>query len=109
MPISLLIHPPASATLTEILRRYLERRHAFSATRETTTEIHRRLRQLDIDRHLLAVFKDLFDRADLVKFSKITAQASWGDSDLTAARRLVRETSPKDLAATAAPPAGAKP
>jgi|GEM_PF-3342931 len=96
-------------TLTEILRRYLERRFAFPATRETTTEIHRRLRQLELDRHLLTVFKDLFDRADLVKFSKIPAQARWGDSDLAAARRLVRETSPQDVAAATAPPAGGQP
>jgi hypothetical protein len=103
--------------LTEILRRYLERRFAFPATRETTSEIYRRLRKLELDRRLPAVFKDLFDRADLVKFSKIPAQDRWGDSDLAAARRLVRETSPhQDMAATAAtavrksvPPAPAEP
>lgn len=94
-------HKEFYGALTEILRRYLERRFAFPATRETTTEIHRRLRQLELDRRLLTVFKDLFDRADLVKFAKIPAQARWGGSDLTAARRLVRETSPKDVTAAA--------
>ncbi len=93
-------HKEFYGVLTEILRRYLERRFTFPATRETTTEIHRRLRQLELDRQLLTVFKDLFDRADLVKFAKIPAQARWGDSDLMAARRLVREMYPKDLAAT---------
>ncbi|MDD5629149.1 MAG: hypothetical protein PHU21_08790 [Elusimicrobia bacterium] len=99
-------HKEFYGALTEILRRYLERRCAFPATRLTTTEIHRRLRQLEFDRRLLTVFKDLFDRADLVKFAKIPAQARWGGSDLTAARRLVRETSPKETAAAAPPPAG---
>jgi hypothetical protein len=102
-------HKEFYGTLTEILRRYLERRYAFCATRETTTEIHRRLRQREFDRHLLTLFKDLFDRADLVKFSKIPAQARWGDSDLAAARRLLRETSPKDMAVAAEPPAGGQP
>ena len=87
--------------LTDILRRYLERRCAFPATRETTTEIQRRLRGRDFDRQLLTVFKELFDRADLVKFSKVAAQTGWGAADLAAARRLVRESTPKP----AAPPA----
>jgi hypothetical protein len=94
-------HKEFYGALTEILRRYLERRFAFPATRETTTEIHRRMRMLEVDRQLLTVFKDLFDRADLVKFAKIPAQARWGDSDLTAARRLVRETSSHDMTAAA--------
>jgi len=100
-------HKEFYGLLTEALRRYLERRLAFTATRETTTEIHRRLRALQFDRALLTVFKDLFERADLVKFSKISAEPDWGASDLSAARRLVRETTPQDLAAPASP--GAKP
>jgi hypothetical protein len=95
-------HKEFYGALTEILRRYMERRLAFPATRETTTEIHRRLRAMDVDRHLLMVFKDLFERADLVKFSKIPAQDRWGDSDLTAARRLVRETTPQSAATPSA-------
>jgi hypothetical protein len=87
-------HKEFYTTLTEILRWYLERRFAFPATRETTSEIHHRLRGLDFDRRLLAVFKELFDRADLVKFSKIAAQTRWGAADLEAARRLVRESTP---------------
>ena len=80
--------------LTDILRRYLERRLSFPATRETTAEINRRLRRQDLEHGLLAMFKDLFDRADLVKFSKIPAQDRWKASDMDAARRLVRETTP---------------
>jgi hypothetical protein len=96
-------HKEFYGSLTEILRRYLERRFAFPATRETTSEIHRRLRAQEADRRLLAVFKELFDRADLVKFSKVAAQPSWGAADLEAARRLVRETTPQPAAMPAAP------
>lgn len=81
--------------MTDILRRYLERRRDFPATRATTAELYRRLRLLEFDRKLLAVLKELFDRADLVKFSKIPARQDWGDADLATARRLVRETTPQ--------------
>jgi len=95
-------HKEFYGSLTEILRRYLERRFGFAATRETTSEIHRRLRGREFDRRLLAVFKELFDRADLVKFSKVAALPRWGAEDLGEARRLVRETTPQPAAATAA-------
>ncbi|MBI5238836.1 MAG: hypothetical protein HY926_00045 [Elusimicrobia bacterium] len=81
--------------LTDILRRYLERRWAFPATRETTAEIARRLRGRDLDRRLLALFKELFERADLVKFSKTATDDRWKEADLAAARRLVHDTTPK--------------
>ena len=89
--------------LTDILRRYLERRFSFPATRETTAEICRLLRGRDFDRRLLTVFRELFDRADLVKFSKTEAGPRWGEADLEAARRLVSETTPRpaDLAGQA--------
>lgn len=90
--------------LTDILRRYLERRFAFPATGETTTEIYRRLRRLALDRQLLTLFKALFERADLVKFAKIPAQDQWGATDLAAARRLVRETTRKGSAPGEAKP-----
>lgn len=80
--------------LTEILRRYLERRCGVPATRLTTSELARALRRAELERGLLSLFKDLFDRADLVKFAKIPALPSWGAADLAAARRLVRETTP---------------
>jgi hypothetical protein len=96
-------HKEFYGELTDILRRYLERRCAFPATRETTTEIQRRLRGRDFDRQLLTVFKELFDRADLVKFSKVAAQTIWGAADLAAARRLVRESTPRPAAPAAAP------
>lgn len=96
-------HKQFYGELTDILRRYLERRFSFPATRETTAEIARILRGRDFDRRPLAVFKELFTRADLVKFSKTAAEPLWKDGDIAAARRLVRETTPRpaDLAAPA--------
>ncbi len=87
--------------LTEILRRYLERRIDAPATRLTTAELARALRRVELGPGLLALFKDLFDRADLVKFAKVAARPSWGAADLAAARRLVRETTRAPLAGAA--------
>ncbi|MFA6004349.1 MAG: hypothetical protein WC881_09805, partial [Elusimicrobiota bacterium] len=88
-------HKQFYGALTEILRRYLEHRFAFPATRQTTWELLRRLRGLDLDRSLLSLFKELFDRSDLVKFAKAPVQEPWGARDLETARRLVHDTTPR--------------
>ena len=85
--------------LTDILRRYLERRYGFAATRATSMEIFRRLRRLGLDGRLIAAIKNLLERADLVKFAKLLAEDRWLDLDLTEARRFVHETTPHNLAA----------
>lgn len=80
--------------LTEILRQYLERRYGIPATHLTSSELHRHIRHAEIDRPVALLLKDLFDRADLVKFAKISPAQNWGGSDLAAARSLVRQTTP---------------
>jgi hypothetical protein len=89
--------------LTEILRRYFERRFGFPATRETSSELQRHLRQLELDRLMLTVFKELFERADLVKFAKAPAADAWGEGDLAAARRLIEGTTPREPAQATGP------
>ena len=91
--------------LTEILRGYLERRDAIPALKMTTYELTRHLRRHDIDRQALAAFRDLFDRADLVKFAKTTPEPEQGGLDLAAARRFIEAAAPHDSvkAAGAAP------
>ncbi|MBI3551417.1 MAG: hypothetical protein HY077_02765 [Elusimicrobia bacterium] len=83
--------------LTETLRRYLERRYGIPATRLTTAELFRHMRQAELDRALAVSFKDIFDRADLVKFAKIAPEADWGAKDISGARSLVERTTPRDL------------
>lgn len=90
------------ARLTDILRRYLERRYAMPATSLTTSEISRLLRHAEADRTAVTLFKDVFDRADLVKFAKIQPSPDWGPRDLQEAREIVRNTTPQDLAVEAA-------
>lgn len=85
--------------LTEVLRAYLERRLALSATRMTTTELLRALRKRALCREAFLPLAALSERADLVKFSRQTPQPGWGALDLEGARRIVRELSPKEPAA----------
>lgn len=84
--------------LTDILRRYLESRYGIPATRLTTVELARHLRHAEIDRGVSSSLKEVFDRADLVKFAKIVPPPGWGSQDLEASRALVRETTPAELA-----------
>jgi hypothetical protein len=80
--------------LTDVLRHYLERRFGMPATRLTTAELYRQIREAELDRASVALFKDIFDRADLVKFAKIAPDPDWGGKDLGGARMLVTQTTP---------------
>lgn len=82
-------HKDFYLALTDILRRYLEARGQAPATRLTTRELLKALKQEGRPREILAVFKDLFERADLVKFARVRARDAWQGEDLAAARRLV--------------------
>jgi hypothetical protein len=87
--------------LTDILRTYLERRYGVPALQLTTTELSRDLRSLDLERVFIGRIKDLFDRADLVKFAKWRPEEGLGAQELTVGREVVRDSAPKDLAGKA--------
>lgn len=89
------------AALTDVLRQYLERRYEIPATRLTTAELLRHLKQSEVERSAVMTIKGVFDRADLVKFAKLSPEDSWGPSDLDSAAGAVQATRP-------APPAPAQ-
>lgn len=91
--------------LTDILRRYLEGRFAFGATRMTTTELARILRQLEVDRETAHVLRGLLERADLVKFARLRPDASQGQEEIDQGLAFVRGTAPRELAAQGSLPA----
>lgn len=90
------------AGLTDALRAYLERRFGMPALKLTTWELARQLREAELDRNAVQLFKASFDRADLVKFAKIVPEAGQGALDLEAARQFIKLT-------TAAAPQESKP
>ena len=95
-------HKEFYARLTDALRAYLERRFGMPALKLTTWELARQLREAELERGAVQLFKTVFDRADLVKFAKIVPEAGAGPLDLEAARKLVAATAaPRDAAAPA--------
>ncbi len=82
--------------LSEILKRYFERRFPMPATKMTTVELYRHLKQSEIDPQTLSRFKNLFDRADLVKFAKVSPEKNWDSLDIEGALYLVQITKPKE-------------
>jgi hypothetical protein len=82
--------------LSEILKRYFERRFSMPATKMTTVELYRHLKQSEIDPQILSRFKNLFDRADLVKFAKVSPERTWNSLDIESSLYLVESTKPKE-------------
>lgn len=71
--------------LSDILRRYLERRFSVEALEYTTSEILKALKAKDLDTDVGKKMKEVLDQADLVKFAKFSPP------------RLVADALEKDL------------
>lgn len=78
--------------ITDTVREYIESRYGIDALNMTTAEIFGSLKDVDIDKDLLAESEELFERADLVKFAKYTADDSWNAAALPTAVRFVTST-----------------
>jgi hypothetical protein len=79
-------------SVSEILKRYLERRFEFPASEQTTTEIGREMkarRTPEAER-----FRDFFRAADMVKYAKHRPEPAAAQAVVTSARELVRLTTP---------------
>ncbi len=72
-------------TLSEILKWYIERRYAFNAAEQTTTEIVTELKRKKVA--LRDAFGTFFHRADLVKYAKLVP----GDAEMFQAIEIARD------------------
>lgn len=93
-------------TLSEITKRYLERRFSFNALEQTTTEISQNLK-LGKAPHREG-FVSFLSRADMVKYAKIVPPRDEMDRAVEAARGLVVETTPAPETGGKAPKAEVK-
>lgn len=91
------------AELTDVLRRYFDGRFGIPAPTLTTSELGRQLRQAEIDTAAGHAAREVFHRADMVKFAKITPEEEDGAEELESARMIVSQTAPVDLAAGSVP------
>lgn len=85
--------------VTDALREYISSRYGISAMEMTTAEIFKDMKDVDVPAELMASLKELFERADFVKFAKYVASDDDNASVLPLAVRFVTETYQADLEA----------
>ena len=83
--------------VTDALREYIAARYDVGAMEMTTAEIFTDLKGTDIPADLYLEMKDLFERADFVKFAKHIASDQENATVLPSAVRFVTETYQQDL------------
>lgn len=83
--------------ITDTLREYMDARYNIGAMEMTTAEIMQSLKKTDVSDELQSGLKDLFERADFVKFAKHTASDEDNAAALPLAVRFVTSTYQSDL------------
>jgi hypothetical protein len=78
--------------VTDALREYIASRYGFGAMEMTTAEIFDDLKGTDVPADLYEEMKELFERADFVKFAKFTASDEENAKVLPGAVRFVTTT-----------------
>ena len=84
--------------VTDALREYIAARYGVGAMEMTTAEIFEDLKGSDIPADLFAEMKELFERADFVKFAKYIASDEDNAKVLPGAVRFVTETYQQEIA-----------
>ena len=83
--------------ITDALREYISERYGISAMEMTTAEIFEDMKATDAPKELLVELKDLFERADFVKFAKFVASDEDNAAALPMAVRFVTSTYQVDV------------
>lgn len=78
--------------VTDALREYISSRYGISAMEMTTAEIFARMNEEEVPSELYGKLKELFERADFVKFAKYVASDEDNAGVLPLAVRFVTET-----------------
>ena len=88
--------------VTDALREYISERYGVGAMEMTTAELFKDLKETDVPKELAAELKELFERADFVKFAKFTASDEDNASVLPIAVKFVTSTYQTDVEGDAA-------
>lgn len=83
--------------VTDTLREYISSRYGISAMEMTTAEIFDDMKATDVPDDIMREVKELFERADFVKFAKFVASDEDNASALPVAVRFVTETYQAEL------------
>lgn len=87
--------------VTDTLREYIAARYGIGAMEMTTAEIFAGMKESDVPEELLEALRELFERADFVKFAKFVASEEENAAALPLAVRFVTSTYQTNLAGTA--------
>ena len=93
--------------ITDALREYISARYGIGAMEMTTAEIFADMKETDAPADLLNELKNLFERADFVKFAKFVADDEDNASSLPVAVRFVTSTYQADVEDGSSADAGA--
>ena len=83
--------------VTDALREYISERYGVGAMEMTTAELFKDLKDTDVPKELASELKELFERADFVKFAKFTASDEDNASVLPMAVKFVTSTYQTDV------------
>lgn len=83
--------------ITDALREYISERYGIGAMEMTTSEIFDDMKRTDAPAELLQEVRQLFERADFVKFAKYVASDEDNASSLPVAVRFVTQTYQTEL------------
>lgn len=86
--------------LTEVFRRYLEKRYGISALERTTWEIVMEFRQLGLSAEEEKQIREFLDECDLVKFAKFKPTVEQAEHDFERAHEFVLQTRSLPFAST---------
>ncbi len=87
---------PYFTGLSEIIRRYLERRYLIQAMESTTTQLLDQLRKLSLALDELKLFREFFPCCDLVKFAKYAPPVPEQERVTRLAFRILEVTRPAE-------------
>ena len=87
--------------LSEIIRKYIQRRFQIVALDRTTPEIKQELKGVKIDRKIIDLINSFLQDCDLVKFAKFIPKAERIDDNLKQAIEIVESAKPKEILAEA--------
>lgn len=86
--------------VTDTLREYIASRYGIPAMEMTTAEIFGDMKNTDVSEELVKEVRELFERADFVKFAKYVASDEDNASSLPVAVKFVTETYQADVEAS---------
>jgi hypothetical protein len=94
--------------LSEVIRRYLNRRFDIDTLEKTTREILAQMAKLELSREVRHQLKEFMDQGDLVKFAKFIPTGSQARESLETAYYIVDVTKEENIIAPTSSPAEEK-